>query len=78
MSGNSNIINNCYMKPSRLFITAGKEILSNKGTTQGDPIAMWMSVSGIMPLLTSVHSNNTENLIHIAFADDLTGVGKIH
>ena len=26
-------INNCYMKPSRLFITGGKEISSNKGTT---------------------------------------------
>ena len=33
-------INNCYMKPSRLFITGWKEISSNEGTTQGDPIAM--------------------------------------
>ena len=31
-----------------------------------------------MPLLTSVISSNTGNLIHVAFADYLTGVGKIH
>ena len=35
-------IDNCYMKPSRLFITGGKEISSNEGTNQGDPIAMGM------------------------------------
>ena len=33
---------------------------------------------GIMPLLTSIISNNTGNLIHIVFADDLTDVGQIH
>ena len=31
-----------------------------------------------MPLVTSIISNNTRNLTHVAFADDLTGVGKIH
>ena len=31
-----------------------------------------------MPLLTSIISNNTGNLIHIVFADDLTDVGQIH
>ena len=66
------------MKPSRLFITGGKEILSNEGTTQGEQIAMGMYALGLMPLLTSIISNNTENLIHVAFDDDLTGVGKIH
>ena len=66
------------MKPSRLFITGGKEILSNEGNTQGDSMAMEMGALGLMPLLSSIISNNTGNLIHIAFADDLTGVGKIH
>ena len=69
---------NYYMKPSRLFITGGKEISSNEGTTQGDPIAIGMYVLGLMPLLSSIISNNTGNLIHVAFADDLTGVRKIH
>ena len=32
----------------------------------------------LMPLLTSIISNNTGNLIHVAFADDVTGMGKIH
>ena len=64
------------MKPSRLFIKGGKEILSNEGAIQGDPMAMGMYVLGLMLLLTSIISNNTGNLIHVAFADDLTGVGK--
>ena len=32
-------VNNCYEKPSRLFITGGKEIPSAEGKTQGDPFA---------------------------------------
>ena len=31
-----------------------------------------------MRLLTSITNNNTGDLIHVAFADVLTGVGKIH
>ena len=31
-----------------------------------------------MPLLTSIISNNTGNLIHVRFPDDLTGVSKTH
>ena len=66
------------MKPSRLFITGGKEISLNDGTTQGDPIATGMYALGLILLISSIISNNTGNLIHVAFADDLTGVGKIH
>ena len=66
------------MKPSRLFITGGREISSNKGNTQGDSIVMGMYAVGLMPLLTSIISNNTGNLIHVVFVDDLIGVGKIH
>ena len=71
-------INNCYMKHSRLFITGGKEIWSNERTTQGDPIAVGMYALGLTPLLSSINSNNTVNLIDVAFADDLTSVGKLH
>ena len=31
---------NSYQHPSRLFVLGGKEILSEEGTTQGDPLAM--------------------------------------
>ena len=37
-----------------------------------------MYALGLMPLLTSINSSNTGNLVHVTFADDLTGVGKIH
>ena len=66
------------MKPSKLFIRGGKEILPNEGTIQGDPIAMGMYVLGLTSLLTSIISNHAGNLIHIVFAHDLTREGKIH
>ena len=37
---------NTYRSPPRLFICGGGEILSQEGTTQGDPLAMpWYSVN---------------------------------
>ena len=71
-------INNCYLKPSRLFITVGKEISSNEETTQSGPIAVGIYGLGLMPMLISIISNNTGNLIHGAFSDDLTSVCKMH
>ena len=71
-------VTNCYNKPARLFITGGKEIQSTEGTTQGDPIAMGMYALGLMPLLTSITTPETNNLVQIAFADDLTGVGTLN
>ena len=38
---------------------------------------MGMYALSLMPMLTSIISNNTGNLIHVAFLVDLTGVGKI-
>ena len=38
--GISTYVENCYNKPSRLFVTGGVEVSSTKGTTQGDPITM--------------------------------------
>ena len=66
-------INNCYMKPARLFVMGGSEIQSLEGTTQGDPVAMAMYAIGILPLLLLQHGEITR----IAFADDFTGVGTI-
>ena len=37
---------NTYRSPSRLFICGGREILSQEGTKQGDPLAMpWHSIN---------------------------------
>ena len=36
----SSILINTYRFPSRLFITGGKELLSQEGTAQGDPLSM--------------------------------------
>ena len=39
---------------------------------------MGMYTLGLMTVLTLVISNNTRNLIHIAFPNDSIGVGNIH
>ena len=54
MQGNGRYtdIINTYRSPSRLFICGGGEILSQEGTTQGDPLAMaWYSVNTSMMIL---------------------------
>ena len=42
---------NCYVTQSRLFIVGGEEILSSKGTTQGDSTAMGANTLGTVPLI---------------------------
>ena len=74
----ANYVFNCYCKPSILFVTGGKKIESQKGTTQGDPIVMGMYALGLMPLLaTAVHTMTNAEITQIAFADDVTGIGEI-
>ena len=68
-------IRNCYVVPSRLFVTGGLEIQSAEGTTQGDPLAMPVYAVGITPLLQFIRTADTD-LRHVAFADDLGGAGK--
>ena len=46
----STYVRNCYESPARLFVTGGKEISSNEGTTQGDPIAMDVYAIGIITI----------------------------
>ena len=71
-------IRNCYIAPSRLFVTGGKEIKSSEGTTQGDPHAMPVYAVGITPLLP-VHNDISldPGTKQVAYADDLCGAGRL-
>ena len=73
----SRFVINCYSKPSRLFITGGKELSSSEGTTQGDPISMAIYAIGFIPLITMVMGRMCACIKQITFTDDLIGIGTI-
>ena len=61
-----------------MFIIGGKEMKSREGTTQGDPISMAAYGIGLKPLLDRLNLNNVDNdLKQVAFADDISGIGRI-
>ncbi len=66
------VLINTYRSSAELFID-GETIISQEGTTQGDPLAMSMYARGILPLI--------KQLDHIArqvwFADDASAGGKL-
>ena len=71
-------INNCYQKPSRLFIAGGKELMSSEGTTQGDPSAMPSYGIGILPYLAMIRPDQeTGFLKQLAYTDDIGGGAKL-
>ena len=63
---------NCYRVHARLFIIGGKELKSREGTTQGDPLGM--AVYAIVLEMMLKITNDNDKMV--AFADDLTAVGK--
>ena len=67
---------NTYRSPSRLFICGGGEILSQEGTTQGDPLAMpWYSVNTSI-MIQSLRTS-TPGVKQVWLADDSAGGGQI-
>ena len=63
----SNFLINCYRLPSRLFVRGKGELKSQRGTTQGHPIAIGLYPLGITPLTTAVTSSHLHNqcIIHL-------------
>ena len=67
---------NTYRSSSRLFICGGGEILSQEGTTQGDPLAMpWYSVNASI-MIQSLRTS-TPGVIQVWLAGDPAGGGQI-
>ena len=66
-------LTNIYRKDAELFV-AGETILSQEGTTQGDPLAMTMYALGVTPLIQAV---NTPDAKQLWFADDATTGGRL-
>ena len=71
-------IYNSYCAPARLFILGGEEIKSKEGTMQGNPIAMSAYGIGLTPLLDVLSRGEADEAWkQVAFADDISGVGKL-
>ena len=70
----SKILINTYREDVRLFID-GETLLSQEGTTQGDPLAMAMYAIAVNPLIHRLKQDTTKQ---IWFADDATAGGKLN
>ena len=64
---------NLYRSNTKLFVD-GESILSQEGTTQGDPLAMAMYALGILPLISAV---STAGSTQTWYADDATAGGHL-
>ena len=65
-----------YRSPSRLFFCGGGDILSQEGTTQGDPLAMpWYSVN--TALIIQSLRKHTPSIKQLWLANDSAGSGRI-
>ena len=65
------MLTNMYRSHSMLFINGG-HILSQEGTTQGDPLAMAMYAIGTLPLIRKLHGDVTQ----VWYADDASAGGR--
>ena len=65
---------NTYRRAARLFVTGGKELRSEEGTTQGDPLAMSLYAISLQPLISRLQISSEAK--QCWFADDATGSGS--
>ena len=68
----ANILINCYRAPTSLFIE-GDTLLSQEGTTQGDPLGMPMYALATVSLIKKLPTTVKQTW----YADDAAGTGKI-
>ena len=61
-------LTNTYREPTNLFVD-GSSLLSQEGTTQGDPLAMPMYAVATIPLIRSLPSDVQQ----VWYADDASG-----
>ena len=66
------ILINTYRSPTDLFVD-GEVLLSQEGTTQGDPLAMPMYALATIPLIKQLQGDSTQ----VWYADDAAAAGKI-
>ena len=75
-------VQNCYGKPSKLFIVDGKQnvdkciLYSEEGTAQGDPVAMAMYALRLSVLWSELKHEET-NVKSVEYADDYVGAGNL-
>ena len=69
----STVLINTYRSDVDLFI-GGKTLLSEEGTTQGDPLAMPMYALGTVPLINALRDDHIKQ---VWYADDATACGNL-
>ena len=69
----STVLINTYRSDVNLFI-GGKTLLSEKGTTQGDSLAMLMYALGTVPLINALRDDHIKQ---VWYADDATACGSL-
>ncbi|XP_064388154.1 uncharacterized protein LOC135336323, partial [Halichondria panicea] len=70
----SKVLINTYREDINLFI-GGETLLSQEGTTQGDPLAMEMYAIATNPIIKKLSKEHTKQ---VWFADDASASGDLH
>ena len=69
------VLINTYRAPTELFVD-GDVILSQEGTTQGDPLAMIMYALATIPLIRRL-KDSVNDVSQVWYADDASGSGRV-
>ena len=69
------VLINTYRSPTDLYVD-GDTLLSQEGTTQGDPLAMPMYALATIPLIKKL-KDNVVDVTQVWYADDAAGAGKV-